>query len=92
MLLEKPWIMYESKEEIAKAIQQGLADRLEFPVGYSLEEDGFLFIIQLPGHQAHIRFTFEDLKSLYPHAAAFVDFIYSSWQESMNAATKEKRV
>lgn len=91
MLLDKPWIMYESQEEIAKSIRQGLAERLEFPVGYSLEEEGFLFVIQLPGHQAHVRFSFEDLKSLYPNAAAFVDFIHSSWKESVKEATKEKR-
>ncbi|RXT06263.1 hypothetical protein [Ammoniphilus sp. CFH 90114] len=89
MTTTKPWIMYESKEEIGKTIQEGLAEKLLLPVGFSLEEEGFLFIIQLPGNQAHIRCTLKDLKDMYPNADEFVNFIASCWQESLDGAAKD---
>lgn len=89
--LNKPWIMYESEKEIGEAIQLGLTERLQFPVGIAFREGEFLIIIKLPGNDAHIRFKLEDLKGLYPHVEAFVSFLEESWNESVSKATPTKK-
>lgn len=87
MKQEKPWIMYENELEIGKAIQAGLVEKLQFPVGFKINNNTLLFVIQLPGNQAHITLSLEDLKSDYANAHEFVDFIASCWQESMRDST-----
>lgn len=79
----KPWIMFNSKEDIARAVQIGLVDKLQFPVGVKFEDEEVVFIVQLPGNQAHIRLTMQDLKSDYANPGEFIDFIASCWQESL---------
>lgn len=75
--------MYESTQEIGQAIQKGLTEKLQYPVGLAISEEEFLLVVKLPGNEAHIRFQLQDLKNLYPSVEDFVAFIEESWKESM---------
>lgn len=86
MSLQKPWSMYKNTYEIGQAIQKGLADRLELPVGLAVEEEeNILIVLKLPQNEAHIRFSLIDLKSLHSNAEEFVAFIEETWKESKQA-------
>lgn len=82
--------MFESEQEIGEAIQKGLTERLQFPVGIATQEGEFLIIIKLPGNEAHIRFKLEDLKGLYQNVEAFISFLQESWNESVSEATAQQ--
>ncbi|WP_134701610.1 hypothetical protein [Ammoniphilus sp. YIM 78166] len=83
MSYNKPWIMFQSKEEIGQTIQIGLAEKLQRPVGVKFEDEELVFVLQLPGNQAHIRVSMQDLKNSYANPGAFIEFIDSCWQESL---------
>ncbi len=79
----KPWIMFKSKEEIGQTIQQGLAEKMQLPVGVKFEAEELVFVLQLPGNQAHVRVSMQDLKSSYANPSEFIEFIDSCWQDSL---------
>jgi flagellar basal body rod protein FlgF len=83
MQIAKPWVMYKTIEEIGQAIQQGLMDALQVPVGIAIQDEEFLVLLQFPGSQAHLKFELESLKSDYKSVESFVTFIVDCYEESM---------
>lgn len=90
MSWQKPWSMYRTVQEIGEALQKGIAEKLQLPTRWKMEGEQFLIILSLPGNAAHIRFSLDDLKSLYGNVEEFVNFIDQTWRESMEAVQKEK--